>query len=193
MTVLFKAIFFILMYVCSTAKATDIENARLIVQDSISTIKEILTKKISQEEKKKDFVDLIDKKIDTQWLSGFILGKNRENLNKDQMEQFQKDYKKFALDLYYNALTYISDKEVTITSSTEQPNNKFYVEGFIISKENGKKVLFEIRLHNSNNKLLIYDIITSGISLAISQRSEIISAIQKDGLNKLLEAIHNHN
>ncbi|CAK8163124.1 phospholipid transport system substrate-binding protein [Candidatus Xenohaliotis californiensis] len=158
------------------------------VESTVAAIKEILAKKNSEEAKKSEVLSIIDKQVDIKWLSGFILGKNNSQLNSEQHKQFIHGYKNFALNLYYSSLGYISDKELKITSTSERSNNRFSVIGFVLSKD-GSKVPFEVRLHKADGMLLIYDVITSGISLALSQRNEVDSVIKNKGIDGLLDTI----
>lgn len=174
------------------ARAKEDVDAINFVEEVIGAVQDIFNKKSTEEQKRREFIELINNKVDTEWFTAFIIGNNRNQFSAQQLDDFNQHYKEFALNLYYSALAYVQGKKLSIIKSEPKKNNRYQVFGAVVSPTDHSVIQFEVRVHtNKDNKFLIQDVVTSGISLAVSQRSEVDAAIKNKGIPALLARIKN--
>jgi phospholipid transport system substrate-binding protein len=169
---------------------TQVESAKILVEQICSKIAEINgSNKLSQEKKMQQITLVIDHNTDAEWIARFILGKNYRAMSNKQKETFINVYHDFLLQTYAPKMQKFSGNNFKILQVTE--NNKFFIVKTEFNLKDGQKPIVEFRIkqRNEQGEMVIVDFIAEGISFIETQRAEFGSAIAKEGVEKFLTTL----
>jgi phospholipid transport system substrate-binding protein len=170
--------------------ATNINNNEKKVRDFIQNIGEDIVKITSNTSQSKvqieqEMIALIDNIIDPDWISKFVLGKHYRTISDQQKARFLSLYRKYMINTYGSKFQHYNVKKFELLSSENQ--NSFYlVKCEFIKNDSNAPVSIDFRVKNKSGKLVVIDLITEGISLIETQRSEFSSAIAQSGAEQFL-------
>jgi phospholipid transport system substrate-binding protein len=138
-----------------------------------------------------ELIKIIDRVIDTNWISKFVLGRHYRTASAKQKEEFRILYREFMINTYSPKFTGYSGEKFTINSIVN--NGNYYTAACLFSpKEDVPTINIDFRVRKNtqkpaNPKFLVFDILAEGISLIETQRSEFGSAIDRDGMEKFMK------
>lgn len=142
--------------------------------------------KISGSEKSDKIIDIIDKSIDSKWISRFVLGVNYKNSSEEQREKFRDLYRQFMVNTYGPKFQNYKGNSFNVKEVIKQ--KRFYlVKTDFITKKTDPAIAIDFRVKEYEGRLVVLDFIAEGISLIETQRSEFNSAISKNGMDKFLD------
>ncbi len=158
------------------------------IQNLGDSIVNISSSSHSEKKKVKTLVNLIDKSIDSKWISRFVLGKHYRSFSKDQYNQFLNLYRQFMINSYGQKFLYYRGSnfevgDVKFQKIFYQIDSKFYTVG------SPHPVLVSFRAKKSKGSIIVIDFIAEGVSLLESQRSELDSIISNKGIERFLEEL----
>jgi len=181
--------FFIVLFVISFANAAITKkNVEEFVQNMAIRSQNILnSSKLTEQEKTLEYKKFTEGIVDSNWVARFILGNHWRELTADQQKEFQNLYKEYLLDNYMPKLKDYN-KDLHIEKIVKQ-KEKTYMVSTRTKDMNNRIVNVDFRVIEKNSNLYITDIIPEGISFIGSQRSDINSAINKNGYEKFIEQL----
>lgn len=142
-------------------------------------------KQSSESVKKQKIIAEIDRVIDTNWIGRFVLGKNYKDVNEAQLARFMDLYRQFMINTYGPKFKNYNGKRFDVISVDLQGG--FYVAKCeFVPKESNTAINVQFRVKERNNKLVVLDFVTEGISLIETQRSEFNSAISEKGIDQFI-------
>lgn len=141
---------------------------------------------LSDQEKRKEIISVVDSSINSKWISRFVLGRHFRLSKKDQIDKFTNLYRQFMINTYGPKFKSYNGKSFIVTDILKQ-KRIYLVKTEFLPNDSNVPVLVDFRVRKYGEKFLILDFITEGISLIETQRSEFNSAIDRLGMDGFLE------
>jgi phospholipid transport system substrate-binding protein len=171
----------------STSANGDEKKIRDFIQNIGEDIVKITSNKsLSKVQIENKMINLVDNIIDPDWISRFVVGKYYKTISDTQKARFSDLYRKYMINTYGPKFRHYHVKKFILLSSENQ--NSFYlVKCEFVQKDSNTPVSVDFRVKNKDGKISVIDLITEGISLIETQRSEFSSAISQGGAEKFLD------
>ena len=140
---------------------------------------EVLGKNATPAQRVARFHELFRQDFDVPGIARFVLGRYWKTATADQQEEFTKLFEDYIALVYSSQLSAYSGETLKVTGSRTDP------EGAIVASEiirpSAPPVKVEWHLTDQNGTYKIRDVAVDGISMAVTQRSEFASVIQRSG------------
>ncbi len=149
--------------------------------------------KLSPEARKEEFRKLLRSSYDMRTIGRFSLGTYWKSANKQQQEEYQKLFEKKIVDVYSARFSEYKGQDLEVTSARAEGDTDTIVTSDIIPSKGGEKVQVDWRVRNKGGQYKIIDVIVAGVSMALTQRQDFASVIQRGGgdINVLLDHLRN--
>ena len=183
---LFIALFLFSSNSFASPKASTTEVIKFVDKLGNDIINIANEKKSSEKDKKQKIIDVIDKAIDSKWISRFVLGKNYRRAKPEQRERFSELYKEFMINTYGPKFKNYDGRRFEVIKVTKQ-KRFLLAKAEFLPKTSNVPIEVDFRVRKRKGKLVVLDFIAEGISLIETQRSEFNSAIAKNGMDKFLK------
>ncbi len=161
------------------------------VQDFVQNIGNTIVKitsndSLTDDQTEHEMISFIDAIIDPEWISRFVLGKEYKTISDPQKTRFLDLYRKYMTNTYGPKFQHYDVVQFSLLSVEDQ--NSFYLARCEFTQKNSNTpVLVDFRVKNKDSKTSVIDVITEGVSLIETQRSEFSSAISQGGIEKFLD------
>ena len=110
------------------------------------------------------------------------MGRHWRTATKEQRSQYQKLFKKMVIEVYSQRFSDYEGQSIEIKSARPEGKHDVLVSSMIIPK-NGGKIRLDWRVRPKKGKYRVVDVIVEGVSMALTQRSDFASVIQRGGGN----------
>lgn len=167
----------------------DTEAAKAFIMDLADKTIALLQSDESNEQKQADFATLLEEGVNTDYVSRFVLGRNWNTASKDQREEFRSLFKEYLLANLTERLAGQYDNQSFTVKNAVPAGTKDVLVRSEITQANGKPLAIEWRVRKFGDNWQIIDIAAEGLSLAITQREEYGSVVQRKGMDGLLSAL----
>lgn len=162
------------------------DDARELIQEVGTKVLDILKQNVSQDEKFKQMVALLDVSIDIDLVARLILGRHWRAADEDQQKEYLKLFRAYALDSLASKLHIYNGQEFEITDSRPAGKKDAVVRTLILSPDRPSlHVDWRIRERDAGD-LVAIDVIVESVSLIVTQRSEFGSVVERQGIDGLL-------
>ncbi len=142
---------------------------------------------LSDTQRRKKIMTVVDDVIDPNWIAKFVLGRNFKALNDQQKERFFSLYRSFMVGTYGPKFNSYNGRKFEVKSVVE--HNKIYVAKAVFIPKEGAPINIDFRVISKDGKLAVVDFVAEGISLLETQRSEFTSAISTQGVEGFLSQL----
>jgi phospholipid transport system substrate-binding protein len=151
-----------------------------LINDLGNRALEVLSKNVSPTQRDARFRELFQQDFDVPAIARFVLGRYWRIATPAQQQEFVRLFAVYTALAYSNRLAAYSGETLRVTGSRPES------EGSIVSSEivrpNGEPpTKVDWRLSWTDGTYKITDVIVDGISMAVTQRSEFASVIQRHG------------
>jgi phospholipid transport system substrate-binding protein len=126
------------------------------------------------------FRELFRQNFDVPEISRFVLGRYWRLASPQQQQEFIRLFTNYIAFVYANQLSAYNGEKLRVTGSRRAPNGEI-VASEIIRSDGRPPAPVEWVLTPQNGAYKISDVIVEGISMAVTQRSEFASVIQRNG------------
>lgn len=163
----------------SPARAASSDDARALVQALESEAVAMAAKNLTQSQRETRFRDLLANRFDVPAICQFILSRHWRTATPEQRTEFQKLFEDMTVLTWVRRFDDYGGQKLEVTSISPEP------DGFLTETAIGRKdappmpVLW--RMTERDGKLRVTDITVEGVSMAITQRQEFGSVIQRQG------------
>ncbi len=144
--------------------------------------------KLKVNQRRDRLTNIIDEVVDTNWISKFVLGKHYRRATNFQREKFKELYHEFMVNTYGPKFNGYNGEKFSITGIIN--DSSYYTAKCIFYPKDSANVnlSFRVRKNKAGNqpKFLIFDIVTEGVSLIETQRSEFGVVVTRDGLDNFM-------
>lgn len=142
---------------------------------------------IPEAQRTKRFQELMDEAFDVPLISRFVLGRYWRQATEAERTEYTRLFRELIVQSYARRFTDFSGAQFRVTG-TSPPNEDgdvmVAVEGAIPAKPSVK---LDVRVRQAKNTQKVIDVAIEGVSMAMTQRDEFASVIQRGGGN--LEAL----
>ena len=153
----------------------------VFVQSTVSKAAETLGGKFTKEERVEKLKKIAEEAVDIRGIGFYSLGSHRKGLNKDQLNTYEKVFRKYFLKSFSSRLAEYSNPEIEVNSKKKLNENYTIVSSTLVATDIRPEVKIEWRVYTKNpENLLIRDLIIEGLSLARTQKEEFSSIINSN-------------
>ena len=183
---LLAPVFFVaVMAVNGAVLATENDAARFIHQLGNRAIETLRTSDLTLDQREAQFRGLLREGFDLAFIGRFVLGKFWRAATPEQQEDYLALFGEYVVQTYSARLGGYSGETMAVVS-TRQASEKDFVVRTQIDRPSGPPVVAEWRVRTTGGGFRIIDVMVEGISMAVTQRSEFASVVQRDGIDGLL-------
>ncbi len=156
------------------------EAAELIEQLGSETLGLLTNKEMARDEQQREVRRLLKKGFAVNTISRFVLGRYWRVSTETQQTEYQTLFVEYVIDyLVANLGRYSGQTFQVVNERTDGPRGAI-VESRVNSPD-GAPVTVHWRVRGTNNGPKIVDVVVEGVSLALTQRAEFASVIQRKG------------
>jgi phospholipid transport system substrate-binding protein len=141
---------------------------------------QVLGNNVSPSQRDARFRALFDQDFDVPAIARFVLGRYWRIATPAQQQEFVRLFADYTALAYSNRLAAYSGETLRVTGSQPEPDGPI-VTSEIIRPNGAPPTKVDWRLSPADGTYKITDVIVDGISMAVTQRSEFASVIQRHG------------
>jgi phospholipid transport system substrate-binding protein len=141
---------------------------------------EVLGRNATPAQRVARFHELFREDFDVPGIARFVLGRYWKTATPEQQEEFVKLFEDYIALVYSNQLAAYSGETLRVTGSRTSAEEAV-VASEIIRPTGAPPVKVDWHLTDRNGSYKISDVTVDGISMAVTQRSEFASVIQRNG------------
>lgn len=143
---------------------------------------------VSLKERETTFRGLLSNGFDLNVIGRFVLGRYWRSATKEQRADYLRVFSEYILQTYSAMLGGYAGETLTVLS--EQPSGKKdTIVRTRIDRPDGAPVQTEWRVRSQDGSYKIVDVMIEGISMAVTQRGEFQSVIQRNGIDGLIQIL----
>ncbi len=175
---------FLLLFLAGSSPIIADENPKTQLKSTIDAILDALRNKtLATDERQKQITGLINDRFDFAKMSQQTLARNWKKASNEQKDKFIELFAKSLQSSYMGRLEAYTNETVEFTKEKIK-NKKAKINTLIVTKT--IEIPINYKLHNKNNKWLIYDVVIEEVSLIRSYRSSYQNIVKKEGIEGLL-------
>ncbi|MDR2777841.1 MAG: ABC transporter substrate-binding protein [Rickettsiales bacterium] len=141
--------------------------------------------------KESEFVAIVSKNVDLDWVANFILGRHSKNITNVQRKQFIELYSRYLASSYKSTLSIYGNNNYKFLAVEKQKENVFMVSTTVLFNERIVKNSF--RVVEKDGKYHITDLVVEGISFISAKRADLNSMITSKGFDGFLRELKSIN
>jgi phospholipid transport system substrate-binding protein len=164
----------------STPPAAASADPAAMIREMGNRALEVLGKNVAPSEREARFRELFDQDFDVPTIARFVLGRYWRLATPAQQQEFVRLFAKYTVLAYSNRLAEYSGETLRVTGSRPDGDGSI-VSSEIIRANGAPPTRVDWRLNWTDGAYKITDVIVDGISMAVTQRSEFASVIQRHG------------
>ncbi len=178
---LFSAAFaFLAAAAMAAAPAAAAPDPAALIRDLGNQALAVLGKNVKSPERAARFRQLFREDFDVPVIARFVLGRYWRVATQAEQQEFVRLFEGYIALAYANRLADYGGEQLRVIGSRPDPDGAIVASEII--RTNGAppaKVDWRVTLVNGNYK--ITDVVVEGVSMAVTQRSEFASVIQRNG------------
>jgi phospholipid transport system substrate-binding protein len=141
---------------------------------------EVLGKSATPAQRVARFHELFREDFDVPGIARFVLGRYWKTATPEQQQEFIKLFEDYIALVYSSQLSAYSGETLKVTGSRADPEGAI-VASEIIRPSGAPPVKVDWHMTDQHGTYKISDVAVDGISMAVTQRSEFASVIQRNG------------
>jgi phospholipid transport system substrate-binding protein len=155
-------------------------------------------KSLTKDARRSKVEDAAYQKMDFTTLSRLTLGPHWRELSETQRTRFVEEFKKHLTATYGHSTDEYTDEDVKVTGDRKESNGDWTVTTTIIGEKNPGGPREEIakvdyRLRQFSDQWKIIDVTIDAVSLVANFRSQFQEIIANQGIDKLIQMLHDKN
>jgi phospholipid transport system substrate-binding protein len=142
---------------------------------------------MTDEQRKAEFRKLLNTNFDMSTIGRFALGRYWKSATDAQRSEYMSLFKQMTINVYAQRFSDYKGQKLQVRGSRAEGTADILVNSDII-QPSGPAVVVDWRVRKKDGSYKIVDVIVEGVSMAVTQRSDFASVIQRGGgdLNVLL-------
>jgi phospholipid transport system substrate-binding protein len=137
---------------------------------------------ISHEKRQASFKRLLQDSFDLDTIARFSLGRYWKVADDAQRKEYTKLFENMIIGVYSNRFGEYNGEKLEVKGSRAEGDNDILVNSAIIPT-NGQEIQLDWRVRYKGGQYKVVDVIVEGVSMAVTQRSDFSSVIQRGGGN----------
>jgi phospholipid transport system substrate-binding protein len=178
-SLILAAIALSLGFAISARPAAAAADPATIIRDMGSQALQVLGKNVPASERQARFQELFHQDFDVPTIARFVLGRYWRLATPAQRQEFMRLFFQYTILTYSNRLSEYGGETFHVTGS--RPDGDGSIVTSEIVRPNAQPTKVDWRLNWTDGTYKITDVIVDGISMAVTQRSEFASVIQRHG------------
>lgn len=142
---------------------------------------DVLTSKRSEAEREKEFRTLFDEGFDLQAIGRFVLGPYWRTAAEPQRQEFLKLFEFYVVHSYAVRFGEYSGQKLNVQGVRTVGDDAAVVQSQIIQPQGAPPIKVDWQLNKGQQGYKITDVNVEGVSMAVTQRQEFASIIQRNG------------
>jgi len=135
---------------------------------------------LDEVKRKREFEKLLNRSFDMGTIGRFAMGRNWKIATKAERTEYQKLFKRMIIDVYSQRFSDYNGQKLTVTKARPEGKYDILVHSMIVPP-NGEKIRVDWRVRPRKGKYKVVDVIVEGVSMALTQRADFSSIIQRGG------------
>ncbi len=144
---------------------------------------------ITQDKQRAEFRKLLTRNFDMNTIARFSLGRHWRVATKQQRDEYMKLFKAMIIDVYSERFKDYQGQQIEVTGSRKEGERDILVHSKL-TQESGPDVKVDWRVRKREGRYKVIDIIVEGVSMALTQRSDFSSVVQRGGGNMEALLVH---
>ena len=145
-------------------------------------IKTLSDQSLNEKQKEQKFQQYLNQSFNMNLIGRFVLGNSWRNATDEQRNEFLEVFREYMVVSYGQKIGSYSGESLKVKEA-KPINGKETLVYSVIEQPNGPPIKLDWRVRKSNDgKQQIVDVIVEGVSLAVTQRSEFSSVVNKPGV-----------
>src|SRR5579883_2698804 len=173
------AILLLLLGTPLAARGTD--DASGFISDLGKRAIEILTSPATPADREQSFRALFDEGFDVPTIARFVLGPYWRTASDAQRQEFTKLFEAYIVHAYTVRFSQYNNQQFKIQATRPENSTTSLVVSQITQPDNKPPVNVDWRVAKIGSGYKIEDVLVEGISMAVTERQEIASVIQRNG------------
>ncbi len=136
--------------------------------------------KLSAAARKEEFRKLLHDNFDMKTIGRFALGRYWRTSTKEQQAEYQKLFEEMIVNVYSSRFGDYQGQKFDVRSSRADNDQDTLVSSYI-KGETGEEIEVQWRVRYKGKRYMVVDVIVEGVSMAMTQRSDFASVIQRGG------------
>lgn len=174
--------FFMFALPFNAAQADSTPGASKFIQGlgdkAVSTLAD---KSVSTDKASATFRDMLHQSFDLDLLGRFALGPAWKEIDDKQKAEYRKIFEQFVVQIYSDRFAAYSGETFKVTSAKPEDDRDSYVTSEIVQPGGGGATQVDWRVRFKDGQYKVIDVIVEGVSMSVSQRSEFMASIQRNG------------
>jgi phospholipid transport system substrate-binding protein len=141
---------------------------------------DVLGKHVPAPERRARFQELFRADFDVPGIARFVLGRYWSVATPAQQQEFVQLFENYVVFAYSNRFAEYTGETFRVIATRSEPDGAI-VTSEIVRPSGGPAVRVDWRLTARDGKYKIGDVMVEGVSMAVTQRSEFASVIQRNG------------
>jgi phospholipid transport system substrate-binding protein len=145
--------------------------------------------KLNAVQRKEEFRKLLRSSYDLKTIGRFALGTYWRTATPKQQEEYQRLFEKMVVNVYANRFSEYKGQQLEVRNARMEGESDVIVNSVILPVGSGDDIAVDWRVRKKGGQYRVIDVIVAGVSMALTQRSDFASVIQRGGgdVNVLLE------
>lgn len=136
---------------------------------------------LSDAQRKKEFSKLLRDSFDMNTIGRFALGKHWRTASEAQRKEYLKLFKNMVVEVYSERFKEYDGQVLEVVKARPEGKADAIVTSKILPNGGGSEVQIDWRVRHKNGGYKIVDVVVAGVSMALTQRSDFASVIQRGG------------
>ena len=136
---------------------------------------------LSDAEKQKKFRRLLTRSFDMSTIGRFALGRYWRVSSAEQRNEYQALFRDMIVDVYSRRFGEYNGQALEIRGSRADNEKDVTVNSFIVPQDGGQEIQVDWRVRKKDGQYKVIDVMVEGVSMALTQRSDFSSVIQRGG------------
>jgi len=146
---------------------------------------------MAREDKLDALKDLLNEATDLPLVARLVLGPHWRSASEEQRAAYVDAFERFVMSNMSDRLHDFGGETFEVTGSQEINERDSMVATRIRSPSSGDTFKVEWRVRRTDDSFAIIDVVAEGVSLVVSQRSEMSEVVNRHGLDGLIERLRN--
>jgi phospholipid transport system substrate-binding protein len=142
-------------------------------------------RQLSPQARDTKFRVMLEQNFDVPRISRFVLGRYWKDASEQDRERFQKLFQDYVVRAYaarFTQYTAGAEDQFKVTGTRAENDTTSIVTSHIL-RDKGPPIRVDWRVHSDKGQFKITDVDVEGVSMALAQREEFASVIQRNGGN----------
>jgi phospholipid transport system substrate-binding protein len=137
----------------------------------------------SQEQKKREFKKLLDNSFDLDTIGRFVLGKYWNSATAEQQKEYNSLFRKMVVEVYAGRFSDYKGQKFEVKTVRSISSKDSLVTSYIYPESGGEPIQVDWRVRKTGSVYKVVDVLVTGVSMSVTQRSDFASVIQRGGGN----------